>query len=104
MTLLKRPVMSENDDVFYKKLKKLNWTFVIVQIVIFIFIIGVTYNRLLAVEQSENKLEVRVLSDEKEMMLKADKTDVDESRKERRIEMQEMKLDIKSDLREIRQL
>ena len=62
------------------KIKKMNWTFIGVQIVILIFYIGVTWNKVNRIEKRQDTTEI-------DMKTKADKTDITE---------------IKSDLREIR--
>ena len=94
--------MSENDMAFYRKLKNLNWTFVIIQAIIFIFVMGVTYNRLLTVEKNYSLQEAKVSVIEQKLAEKADKKAVDDARTERKAEIRELKEDLRSDLREIR--
>ena len=96
--------MSELELAFYKKLKNLNWTFIIIQIIIFIFFIGFTYNRLVTIEDSDNAQNQKIYDLERLNNTKADKTELEVTKMELRGNIKDMRDDIKLDLREIRTL
>jgi Tfp pilus assembly protein PilO len=93
-------IMSERENAFLKMIKRVNWTFLLVQVIILIFYIGYTYARVNTIEsvQAEAKTEREMISNT--MINKADKSEVLEMKRENQENIKE----IKSDLRDIRNI
>jgi len=86
--------MSENENAFLKSMKKQNWTFVIVEILIFVFFVGVTYARVNSTEIKTENNARNIERNELKLETKVSRAEVQEFKQE----IKDYNKDMKSDL------